>query len=244
MGYNQRAVRLHRAARAIAAGGWPRDAGALAQIDGIGPFTAAIIASFAFAHAGRVRRHERPPRARPPRRRRRDRRPRAAAARRCVARRADTPARWNQALMDYGARVCTSRPKCDECVVARWCASRTRYTPTNVVAEPRAAYAVPPGATKKPQPKFEETARYARGRIVDALRALVPGDSIRIDDLHASIANGSGPIEPALFEEYIQALERAGLVRRTAGRRPFLTDAYRGAYAPRVVPVRAPLVVD
>jgi len=48
MGYNQRAVRLHEAARAVVAGGWPRDADALARIPGIGPFTAAIIASFAF----------------------------------------------------------------------------------------------------------------------------------------------------------------------------------------------------
>ena len=51
MGYNQRAVRLHRAAQTIAEHGWPRDAVSLAKIDGIGPFTAAIITSFAFNEA-------------------------------------------------------------------------------------------------------------------------------------------------------------------------------------------------
>ena len=37
MGYNQRAVRLHRASRTIAEHGWPRDVAALCKIDGIGP---------------------------------------------------------------------------------------------------------------------------------------------------------------------------------------------------------------
>ena len=48
MGYNQRAVRLHRAAQTIVAQGWPRTAKELEGIEGIGPFTAAIVASFAF----------------------------------------------------------------------------------------------------------------------------------------------------------------------------------------------------
>ena len=109
MGYNQRAVRLHRAARTIAAEGWPHDAASLARIDGIGPFTAAIIASFSFGQ------------------------PAAAVDTnviRVLTRLAgddtlrgkrlqdladaviphDEPARWNQALMDYGARICIPRP--------------------------------------------------------------------------------------------------------------------------------------
>ncbi len=48
MGYNLRALRLHRAAKLIVRmGAFPRSSEELQQIDGIGPFTAAIISSFA-----------------------------------------------------------------------------------------------------------------------------------------------------------------------------------------------------
>ena len=215
MGYNQRAVRLHNAARAIAASGWPRDAASLAEIDGIGPFTAAIIASFAFAAPaacvdtnvrrvlGRIIGDEAI----------NGRRLQALADSWLVT---DQPARWNQALMDYGARVCTSRPKCDECVVARWCASRERYVtaPLSLVAEERVVYEARPRRVKKPHPRFEDTARYARGRIVDALRALAPGESVSVGELRTTIVNGSGPIDASVFDGYIDALERAGLLSR------------------------------
>ena len=49
MGYNLRGLRLHRAAKHIVRqGGFPRRASELVEIEGIGPFTAAIITSFAF----------------------------------------------------------------------------------------------------------------------------------------------------------------------------------------------------
>src|SRR5215467_11235562 len=45
LGYNRRAVALHRAARMIAAEGWPDD---LTRLPGVGPYTAAAIRNFAF----------------------------------------------------------------------------------------------------------------------------------------------------------------------------------------------------
>ena len=109
------------------------------------------------------------------------------------------------------------RPKCGECIVADWCASYARYTaPRSLVADERGTYEARPVRTKKPQPKFEESARYYRGRIVDALRALALGESIAIDDLRRDITNGSRPIDPAAFEGYVDALERAGLLSRDA----------------------------
>src|ERR671934_947712 len=45
LGYNRRAVNLHRAARRIAAGGWPAD---LTELPGIGRYTADALAAFAF----------------------------------------------------------------------------------------------------------------------------------------------------------------------------------------------------
>ena len=49
MGYYGRARRLHAAARAIVArGGWPRDAASLIALPGIGAYTSAAVAAFAF----------------------------------------------------------------------------------------------------------------------------------------------------------------------------------------------------
>ena len=212
MGYNQRAVRLHRAARTIAATGWPRDAERLARIDGIGPFTAAIIASFAFGTPaacvdtnvrrvlGRLAGDESIDGARLQR-----------LADAALARRA--PARWNQAVMDYGARVCVSRPKCGECVVADLCPSRERYrAPATRVADARAPYDTTPARAKKPEEPWLGSDRYYRGRIIDVLRELPPGRSIALDALPASIADGHAPPAPDAARDLVAALERAGLL--------------------------------
>jgi A/G-specific adenine glycosylase len=221
MGYNQRAVRLHRAAKTIAGHGWPRTAPELGRIDGIGPFTAAVVASFAFGE-------------------------RAACVDTNVVRvltrlsgegtlrgarlqrladavlPATEPARWNQAMMDYGARVCTPRPRCEECVVAHWCASREAFRAAagadgelRRVAEPRALYTARPKAPRIP---FEETPRYFRGRIVDALRELPPGERVTLRRLGSLIANGKGTPSPDDVAVWVEALEAAGLVAVTKGR--------------------------
>ena len=233
MGYNQRAVRLHRAARTIVGNGWPRDAAALSQIDGIGPFTAAIIASFAFAQPAACV----------------DTNVRRVLGRLCGDEGIDGkrlqaladlslavrhPARWNQAVMDYGARVCTTRPKCGECVVARWCPSR-REEPANgpstklrSVAVSRQAAPAPaprmvaderiPYRAKQPQPKYEGSARWWRGRIIDALRALPAGESIRLAELRRLLANGTAALATDDMRALVAALERHGLVAVTRGR--------------------------
>ncbi len=49
LGYNRRAVNLHRCAQAVVArGGFPRQPEELRKLPGIGPYTAAAIACFAF----------------------------------------------------------------------------------------------------------------------------------------------------------------------------------------------------
>jgi len=239
MGYNQRAVRLHRAARQIAAGGWPRAAAALVSIDGVGPFTAAIIASFAFGEAaacvdtnvrrvlGRLAGDEQI-----------DGAPLQRLADASIA--VESPARWNQALMDYGAAVCAARPKCGECVVARWCASREKFAapsvgglaPRRMVAEEQAAWDGTGGggaraprarsphrkrAAKQAQP-FEGSARYYRGRLVDLLRALPPGESVALRRLPKLLADGEGAPSDDEVRAWAQALERQGLVVARGGR--------------------------
>jgi A/G-specific adenine glycosylase len=233
MGYNQRAVRLHRAAQRIAKEGWPRDARALSQIDGIGHFTAAIIASFAFGEPvacvdTNVRRVlgrlsgdvDAPP----------SRIQRLADA--ALARR--EPARWNQAVMDYGAVICTTRPRCGECVIARWCASRDTYGlararvdgVARMVAEERASYQ--PGGPSGEGPRsprkerYEDTTRYLRGRIVDALRTLPRGKTITIGDLERAIRDG-GTSRSVDLLILLEPLSRDGLVV-VRGKRVSLPD--------------------
>jgi len=108
LGYNRRAVNLHRASRAVAEHGWPDD---LTQLPGVGPYTAAAVANFAFG---------------------RDVLPVDVNIRR-VQERTGEPFDGScaQALFDLGATVCLARvPRCDVCPLAAECPSRgTRYEP-------------------------------------------------------------------------------------------------------------------
>jgi A/G-specific adenine glycosylase len=108
LGYNRRAVTLHRAAQQIAVAGWPDD---LTELPGVGRYTADAVARFAFHSAvlpvdTNVRRVQERTGAR------------------------FTPAAAH-ALMDLGATVCLARvPRCAFCPLATGCPSRgKRYEP-------------------------------------------------------------------------------------------------------------------
>jgi A/G-specific adenine glycosylase len=108
LGYNRRAVTLHRAAQAVAASGWPDD---LTELPGVGTYTAAAVACFAFG---------------------REVLPQDTNVRR-VQERTGFGFDWEcaQALMDLGATVCLARvPRCSVCPLAASCPSRGRkYEP-------------------------------------------------------------------------------------------------------------------
>src|SRR4051794_19557004 len=147
LGYNRRALSLQAAARRIAANGWPDD---LTELPGVGPYTAAAVGSFAWdrqepAVDTKVRRvFERFDAV--------ARGPAALAARVREVLPHGRAARFNQALMELGATVCRPRaPRCGECPVRTGCAGGA------VTARPRNAT------------RFEDTDRWARGRIVAAL---------------------------------------------------------------------------
>jgi A/G-specific adenine glycosylase len=104
LGYNRRALALHRTVRMIAQSGWPDD---LTTLPGVGAYTAAAIRNFAFGEpilpvdVNVARVQERTGTSFSP-----------AAA---------------QALMDLGARICLARvPRCGECPLAGSCPSRGR----------------------------------------------------------------------------------------------------------------------
>ena len=104
LGYNRRAVHLHRAASRVAAHGWPDD---LTELPGVGRYTADAVGAFAFGR--RVL-------------------PLDTNVRRVVER---TGAEFSpdaaQALFDLGATVCLARvPRCGSCPVAVACPSRGR----------------------------------------------------------------------------------------------------------------------
>ncbi|HKH31623.1 MAG TPA: A/G-specific adenine glycosylase [Gaiellaceae bacterium] len=108
LGYNRRAVSLHRAARHVAAQGWPDD---LTKLPGVGAYTAAAVANFALGEPvlpvdTNVRRIQE--------------RTGAAFTPDCA-----------QALFDLGATICLARvPRCGVCPLAEGCASRDRrYEP-------------------------------------------------------------------------------------------------------------------
>jgi len=108
LGYNRRAVNLHRAAQRIAAEGWPDD---LTELPGVGRYTADAVAAFAFGAPVL---------------------PEDTNVRRVQER---TGHRFGpecgQALMDLGATVCLARvPRCGACPLAPACPSRgRRYQP-------------------------------------------------------------------------------------------------------------------
>jgi A/G-specific adenine glycosylase len=108
LGYNRRALSLHRAAQQVAANGWPDD---LTELPGVGRYTADAVACFAFG---------------------RDVLPEDVNVRRIRERSGMTfTSAAAQALMDLGATVCLARiPRCGICPLADGCPSRgRRYEP-------------------------------------------------------------------------------------------------------------------
>jgi A/G-specific adenine glycosylase len=107
LGYNRRAVNLHRVARRIAADGWPDD---LTELPGVGRYTADAVGRFAFGRPVL---------------------PVDTNVRRVIERSgiAFGPAAAH-ALMDLGAAVCLARiPRCGACPLAVRCPSRGRRYP-------------------------------------------------------------------------------------------------------------------
>jgi A/G-specific adenine glycosylase len=108
LGYNRRAINLHRAAQHVAARGWPDD---LTELPGVGAYTAAAVGNFAFG---------------------RDVLPIDVNVRRIQERTgAQFDGSCTQALFDLGATICLARiPRCELCPLANDCPSRgERYEP-------------------------------------------------------------------------------------------------------------------
>lgn len=176
LGYPRRAQRLHAAAVAIVerhGGEVPSDPDALRALPGVGDYTAAAIASFAFGAPAVVL---------------------DVNVRRVLARLdggSDTPlgsptvterrmarawlpegpdaARWSVAAMELGAQVCRAgNPGCDSCPVRNDCRWRAAGRPAG-----------PP----RPRQLYAGTDRAARGHVLQRLRDRAPGDVLAAAEL-------------------------------------------------------------
>ena len=183
LGYNRRALALQAAARVVAERGWPDD---LTELPGVGPYTAAAVGSFAWdrqeaaidTNVRRVlERHDSVARG-----------PAALAARARAVLPAGQAAAFNQAMMELGATVCRPRaPRCGSCPVRGGCSGGAVTT-----------------ARRAPAPRFEDTDRWARGRVV---AALVNGETVPTGER---------------FERVLAGLERDGLITRAGDGAPRL----------------------
>jgi A/G-specific adenine glycosylase len=198
LGYNRRAIALADAARIVVrdlGGRVPDDVDALARLPGVGPYTAAAVASIAFGRrvaaidtnvrrvVARVRAGAEAPSLE------RGEVERLAGA---WIDRSD-PGAWNQALMDVGREHCRPRPRCDGCPLTTSCRFR-RSGRHGVVPPPRRA-----------SPRFEGSSRQLRGAIVRELRHR-PTTTI------AALATTTG-FERERVVVAVAALDRDGVVR-------------------------------
>jgi A/G-specific adenine glycosylase len=185
LGYNRRALLLQAAARRIADQGWPTTVEGLRLLPGVGPYTAAAVACFAFgAQVPTLDTNLRRVLSRWEGEELRAARLEEAARRQMGSARA---AEWNQAVMDLGATICRSRrPSCDRCPVRAWCRA--------------------PGLELGPMPQtpFQGSRRQARGVV---LRALLRNAGPGVGELASATGLSTRRVRAAL-----QALERDGLL--------------------------------
>jgi len=196
LGYNRRALDLHRSAVLVVRdhqGALPADLDALLALPGIGPYTARAVLVFAFGAEVAVL---------------------DVNAQRMLARVAGHPVTqeeadgfvpsgeqawaWNQAVLDLGARICRPQPDCAACPVggAGACAwlNAARPDPDPWRRGPR-------------QSPFAGSDRQGRGRLVDAVRA----GPVVADDLAEVMG---WPADPARAERVTTGLRADGLVVR------------------------------
>jgi len=202
LGYNRRALNLHRSA-AICTEAWdgrlPTTLADLVALPGIGPYTARAVLAFAHeADVGVLDTNAARVLAR-------------TAGERLALRRAQEladaavpPGRgweWNQAMLDLGATVCTKRvARCQVCPLADSCAWHRNGHPEPDPAEGS-------GGTSGRQSVFEGSDRQGRGRLVEALRR---SSSVSSDQLPAAMG---WPGETARARQVATGLVADGLLQ-------------------------------
>lgn len=212
LGYPRRAKRLWECARVLVdahEGEVPADPDALKTLPGVGDYTAAAVASFAFGRRAvvldtNVRRvldrawSGKPLPGPSVTRAERD------LAQSVVPADAADAAKWAAASMELGALVCTARaPRCEDCPLASMCQWRAAGLP-GLAEAPRRTQA------------WHGTDRQVRGRILAVLMAA---------DADVTVAGRANlaDVEPGQLDRCLDGLVLDGLIA--------LVDADRGRYA-------------
>ena len=207
LGYPRRALRLHAAALAMMArhgGQVPADQAALSALPGVGSYTAAAVASFAFGqrHAvldTNVRRVlaravdglARPISGGGPST------TETAMARRVLPIQPARAARWAGATMELGALICTARsPSCEACPIS----SRCRWLRAGA---PR------PTGPGRPAQRYEGTDRWMRGLLLAAVRTA--GEPLTLAELRRA-APDSVQNDPMQRRRALDSLVADGLL--------------------------------
>ncbi|MDO5633888.1 MAG: A/G-specific adenine glycosylase [Micrococcus sp.] len=228
LGYPRRALRLQEAARAVVErhdGVLPADPVALRALPGIGEYTAAAVSSFAFGipetvvdtNVRRVIERAVGGGALPPKSLTRAEMRRAQSL---IPAETDTANRWNAAVMELGALVCTARsPRCESCPLLEQCAWVAAGKPAPV-EQPKAQ-------------AWHGTDRQVRGAIMAAIRAHTDiAEADLRQRVEATGRLGTHVPEQEQWQRCLAGLLGDGLVERSAeGRLRFpacaLGDAVR-----------------
>lgn len=207
LGYNRRAVFLHRAATTCVErfdGELPADLEGLLSLPGVGPYTARAVLVFAHerdiglvdTNAGRFVARALAGRSL---------RPAEAQAMADAAVPDGWGWTWGQAVFDLGAEICRKRsPRCGDCPIRAHCAWAAAGWADPDPVEGSAGIATP-------QNRFEGSDRQGRGRLVDALRR-----SPVADDHLAQVMGW--PRDQARAREVAAGLVADGLVERSDDR--------------------------
>ena len=109
---------------------------------------------------------------------------------------------WNQALMDLGASVCTARrPLCEKCPAGSICASRPVMS--RIVSH-----------NPKREPSLDGIPnRMYRGRIIEALRQTREGRSLTADQLGKRIHSSFSRRHTAWLRNVLSGLQEDGLIQ-------------------------------
>jgi A/G-specific adenine glycosylase len=203
LGYPRRALRLHAAAGALVArhdGQVPDDLGALRDLPGVGEYTAAAVATFAYrrrvvvldTNVRRVLARSQAGSAAAPAHLTRTER---ALAESLLPADPPTAARWSVALMELGALLCTaSSPRCGACPLAPGCAWLAAGRPA-------------PATPRRGQP-FTGTDRQVRGLLLGAVRdAPEPVPQARLDPLWSDDSQRSRALESLLADGLLERLD-------------------------------------
>jgi A/G-specific adenine glycosylase len=201
LGYNRRALALHRCSTIVSALGWPSDPAGLERLPGVGRYTARAVAAIAFGfptgavdtnvRRWLVRRFGLAADASPAELQVMADQLAVGAGRGVASAEAAT---WMHASMEFGARVCSARqPACSVCPIRRGCPARGL------------ARHVPVGR----QPPFAGSSRAQRGSLLRALSA-APAHQLPMH-VASRLAGSDGAAT-------LDGLERDGLVHRAGAR--------------------------